>query len=251
MGRVEHRIAGPDGARWARWWWRSDGPRLYLCAIDVHDEHHLERELVHRATHDPLTGLANRSELLSVLERALGREAISRRPFALVFLDLDGFKSVNDSAGHQAGDDVLVTVAHAIVDAIRPFDLAARLGGDEFAVICHGVGSEDEAQELADRVRGAIAQATAEAGWPVTATAGVAISSRSETSPDSVLARADRNMYRAKGAGRTHGPHAPAHDLSGAGREAADDSFELRGLGAGAAAVPHRPVPHRRHQAHG
>lgn len=198
LGRAEHRLIGPLGPRWTRWSWQGGDGRTYVCATDVDEDHRREQELLRRATHDPLTDLANRTELSSVLQRALDRAAGAGTRLAVVYLDLDGFKAVNDSVGHRAGDDVLVTVAEAVVGAIRPFDLAGRLGGDEFAVVCPGLSSQEEAHELAVRICAAIDVATAASGIPVTATAGVAVSKPGEREAESVLARADRAMYWSK-----------------------------------------------------
>jgi len=102
--------------------------------------------LVHAATHDPLTGLANRALFFSQLERM-----VQRVDAAVLYLDLDGFKAVNDRFGHASGDQLLVKVARRVSDTVRPGDLVARLGGDEFAVAISG-GGLDLAMELAARL---------------------------------------------------------------------------------------------------
>ncbi|HSP02105.1 MAG TPA: sensor domain-containing diguanylate cyclase [Acidimicrobiales bacterium] len=210
--RAEHRVVGAGDPRWTRWWWRHDGDRTWACVADVDADWSRTRDLWRRATHDPLTGLANRTEFMTLLERALDR-AIDHPALAVVFVDLDHFKGVNDSAGHRAGDAVLAAVAHAIVEAVRPFDVAGRLGGDEFAVLCPGLTSEDETTALATRIRDAVAASEAVTGIPISGSAGVAVSVAGDGSADSLVARADQAMYRDKSARRPPSP-------SGGGRPA-------------------------------
>ena len=109
---------------------------LIMHIEDVSDRKRLEAELSHRALHDPLTGLANRTLLAERLRESLARRGRHTRLGHLFYLDLDGFKAVNDRFGHAAGDAVLTQLAHRIVALLRAGDLAARLGGDEFAVLC-------------------------------------------------------------------------------------------------------------------
>lgn len=107
---------------------------------------------------DPLTGLANRVALMESLERVHGTQRASDRVCALFYVDLDGFKAVNDQAGHAAGDEVLVQVAQALRHAVRADDVVARLGGDEFAILARGLGHEEGAQAVADKVLHALGQ---------------------------------------------------------------------------------------------
>ena len=109
---------------------------LIMHIEDVSDRKRLEAELSHRALHDPLTGLANRTLLAERMREVLGRSGRHARPGHLFYLDLDGFKAVNDRFGHAAGDAVLTQLAPRIVALLRVGDIAARLGGDEFAVLC-------------------------------------------------------------------------------------------------------------------
>jgi len=106
----------------------------------------------HAASHDPLTGLVNRRVLIDRLELALSRAGRTQAPPTLFFCDLDGFKAVNDQAGHQAGDDALVAVGNHISHIVRPHDTVARLGGDEFVVLCEDIEEED-AYRIATRLR--------------------------------------------------------------------------------------------------
>jgi diguanylate cyclase len=150
----------------------------------------------HLAHHDDLTGLANRARLRAALEDALA----SGVPPALVVLDLDGFKNVNDSLGHQAGDAVLVAVSRRLERVVRGDDTVARLGGDEFAVL---PGSGADAEVLAERLREAASGTYLVQGTEVTlgASAGVAAGG-SAAGPDEILRNADLALYRAKRAGR-------------------------------------------------
>ncbi|MBL7499378.1 diguanylate cyclase [Frankia sp. CNm7] len=162
-----------------------------------------ERQLRHRSLHDDLTGLANRAALLGHLDRVLGALHDKDRRVAVMFLDLDGFKAINDAYGHTAGDDVLRAIAERLPGAVRPHDLVGRLGGDEFAVVCSGVGDCDEMERLAHRVIVRLGQAIAVDGvaHAVTISAGVAISGAGLTNPDRLLNASDIAMYKAKRAG--------------------------------------------------
>lgn len=162
-------------------------------------------ELRHLALHDPLTGLANRTLFVQQLDVHLGRQGADTPSVGVIYLDLDGFKLVNDAWGHREGDLLLDEMAHRIKTAIRPFDLAARLGGDEFAVACPGLSGIDELHDVAERIRRQIAApygTAADAPFDrITASVGYALSDRKST-PKTLLAAADRAMYKAKRAGR-------------------------------------------------
>ncbi len=161
-----------------------------------------ERHLRHAAYHDPLTGLANRRRLETVVEE-LVLEPESRL-LALLYVDLDGFKEVNDRHGHVVGDTVLAAVGRRISAAVRPADVAVRLGGDEFAVLCRGVEGPGEAAAIAQRVIDGIRDPI-QAGRIVTsvgASIGIAFAAPSATSLDELLEIADRALYVAKASGR-------------------------------------------------
>lgn len=159
-------------------------------------------DLFFRATHDPLTGLANRWLLEDRMEHAVARLRREPKLAAVLFVDLDGFKQVNDTHDHATGDRVLRVVAEALVAAVRPSDTVARVGGDEFVVVCERLGAEAEALEVAERVRAGIDAAIAAevTDVPVTVSVGVALASVPETTAE-LIDRADRAMYRAKAAG--------------------------------------------------
>lgn len=164
-----------------------------------------EQRLRHDSQHDPLTGLANRAVFLKRLADASlrvrrGQDAV----FAVVFLDLDDFKLVNDSMGHQVGDAVLVEVARRLETCIRGGDLVARLGGDEFAILLERVADVRETAIVAERVQEAVRAPMLVGGyeWTTTASMGVALSNGAHELPEVLLRSADMAMYRAKHQGR-------------------------------------------------
>lgn len=166
-----------------------------------------QEQLLHLATHDPLTGLPNRRLLSEQLTRALARMGRDRQGVALLFCDLDGFKPVNDAQGHDIGDQVLAVMAERLTEASRGNDLAVRLGGDEFVILVEGFTSPDEleviARRLIARAHEPIALPEAEDGDPVQVgvSIGIAVAGPADT-PDSLLSRADDLMYRAKADGK-------------------------------------------------
>jgi diguanylate cyclase (GGDEF)-like protein len=166
-------------------------------------ERELEKQLRHQAFHDPLTGLANRARFMDRLEHALERAGRSRRSVAVLFMDIDDFKSVNDSLGHSAGDRLLVHVAERMAQHVRPGDTAARFGGDEFAVLLEEGVVTDDAIIVAERVTAALREPTAleEKEVFVRASIGIAIAD-SDDAPEEILRRADVAMYVAKAAGK-------------------------------------------------
>jgi diguanylate cyclase (GGDEF)-like protein len=164
-----------------------------------------EERLVHQATHDLLTGLPNRAYVQEYVGQALLHASATER-VALMFLDVDRFKLVNDSYGHTQGDAFLVSVAQRLRASIRPSDLVARIGGDEFVVVASGVGSDAEALELGQRTRRLFAAPFEVRGAELTSTVsiGVAVSDGSDAHADaeSMIRDADIAMYSAKEAGR-------------------------------------------------
>ncbi|HVW17104.1 MAG TPA: sensor domain-containing phosphodiesterase [Solirubrobacteraceae bacterium] len=161
-------------------------------------------ETLHAAEHDGLTGLPNRRSLLERLDRALASARGSDRTVAVLFVDLDRFKAINDTYGHEAGDQVLRTVAARLDAQIRPGDTVARLGGDEFVVVCEQVTAADDALDVAGRLRSAVAEPIALATQTVSVTAcvGIALPSGPEDGARGLLRDADVAMYRAKQASR-------------------------------------------------
>ena len=160
--------------------------------------------LAQQALHDPLTGLPNRSLLLDRLRQALARCERSPASLAVMFVDLDDFKAVNDRLGHDCGDQVLRTVAQRLRAAVRPADTVGRLGGDEFVVVCEGIGGLAEARELADRVEAAVAEPSRIETHEVvlTASVGLVVAGANTANPRRLLADADAAMYLAKQEGK-------------------------------------------------
>ena len=166
-----------------------------------------QREASHAATHDALTGLANRALLYDRLHHALDTSRRHGTPLAVLFLDLDGFKAVNDTYGHEVGDALLVEVARRLRGALRAGDTLARLGGDEFVIVCEnlhrdpgGGVAEDSLAAVVARVRSALGRQVRLDGHDiaVAASLGVATSADSTEDTDTLLRAADAAMYEAK-----------------------------------------------------
>ncbi|MBV8719821.1 MAG: EAL domain-containing protein, partial [Chloroflexi bacterium] len=176
---------------------------IVLNCHDVTERKLLEHQLTELAFHDPLTGLANRALLGDRLEHALARAGRHEKPVGVLLLDLDDFKLVNDSLGHQAGDTLLNEVASRIRTCVRADDTPARLGGDEFAVLLEGIASEADALAVAEKLVRALAVPIEVAGRDVTVglSVGVALSTTSTTVVD-LLRQADLALYRAKAEGK-------------------------------------------------
>jgi diguanylate cyclase (GGDEF)-like protein len=162
-----------------------------------------QRNLTRQANHDSLTGLANRAAFRARLEAALARPERRGGTQAVLFVDLDDFKDVNDTLGHAAGDEVLTAVAARLQDAVRPGDLVARLGGDEFALLLDGVPDPDVALGVAERAVVALAAPVEVAGTWVHVGASVGLAMRhADSDPESIMREADVAMYSAKGRGK-------------------------------------------------
>jgi diguanylate cyclase (GGDEF)-like protein len=160
----------------------------------------LERELRHHALHDALTGLANRVLFVERLKHALTRR--STEPLAVLFIDLDDFKSVNDTHGHAAGDRVLIRVAARLQRCLRPHDTAARLGGDEFGVLLEDVVDEAEAEQVADRIAHALRDDGSNGSGGTRISVGIAVARPGVTDSEELLRNADLAMYAAKDRGK-------------------------------------------------
>jgi diguanylate cyclase (GGDEF)-like protein/PAS domain S-box-containing protein len=179
--------------------------QIFFVGRDVTEQRRHEVDLAHQATHDPLTDLPNRAMLLQLVEHALHRAERADGLVALLFLDLDRFKTVNDNLGHDVGDELLVEVARRISETLRPTDTVARLGGDEFVVLCEDVRDEHQAVAITQRITASIEQQAFEVGGavlPITASVGIALSGDVDAHPEGLLRDADAAMYRAKDRGR-------------------------------------------------
>ncbi len=170
---------------------------------DITTEHQLNRELQHRALHDSLTGLANRAAFDDRLHQALRRLARSGGDLAVVVMDLDGFKHINDSLGHLVGDAVLVAIADRFRSTFRDFDTIARLGGDEFALLVEDIGSPEQAARLGQRLLDMMVAPVDLGERQVAIGASIGISLVGGTAePEHLLAQSDTAMYRAKQNGK-------------------------------------------------
>jgi diguanylate cyclase (GGDEF)-like protein/PAS domain S-box-containing protein len=197
--RMRHR----DGSwRSLLWNCRFDGRGWYLAARDVTDRARLEQQ----ALHDPLTGLPNRVLLFERTRRALKRVGRGGGLVALLFVDLDRFKVINDSLGHTVGDQLLIAMADRLRQTVRDADTVARLGGDEFVILAEDLVGDEQALVLASRIERSL-RAPVELGTgevAITASVGVTTSADPAASPDALLREADVAMYRAKAQPRCH-----------------------------------------------
>jgi diguanylate cyclase (GGDEF)-like protein/PAS domain S-box-containing protein len=190
-------------------------PAEHLCIVDlvVHlaaiaiERKAFESRLAHQAHHDPLTGLPNRALFLEFLVLALARARRYESSVAVLFLDLDRFKVINDSLGHDAGDETLLKVVERLQSVVRPGDTVARFGGDEFTILCEDLGrgaAERQAIEVAERLIDIVHQPFELAGDIafLGASIGIAVAQTADERPESLLRDADAAMYRAKELGK-------------------------------------------------
>jgi diguanylate cyclase (GGDEF)-like protein/PAS domain S-box-containing protein len=248
---IEYRLVDVAGqVRWvldeASKFEAGDGlsQRLTGFLTDVTDRKTLEEQLQHQAFHDPMTGLPNRALFADRLGHALARADRRRESLAVLFLDLDEFKTVNDGIGHEAGDELLVAVAGMLLASLRPMDTAARLGGDEFAILLEDLTEADAAEHAADRILAALETPIKIAGRELVigASIGIASPTTKRESGAEIMRNADSAMYSAKRRGKgRHETFAPAM------QEAVIRRLELAGemrraLELGEFAVHYQPV---------
>ncbi len=157
-------------------------------------------QFAHEAMHDPLTGLSNRKRFFSQANEALDDALARKHKAAVIFVDLDDFKSINDSFGHNVGDDVLNAVARRLQSSVRTVDTVARIGGDEFAIVLHGISRADVAELVVEKLRAVLEEPLVVGGHTVVATGsiGVAIAPDQGVEIERLLRLADEAMYRAK-----------------------------------------------------
>jgi diguanylate cyclase (GGDEF)-like protein/PAS domain S-box-containing protein len=203
--RTEVRVLHADGS----WRWHdmalrnlNDRPAVSGWVINHHDiteRRDFQDKLEHDASHDALTGLANRGELLRTLQQELATVAVSGAAMAVLFLDLDGFKQVNDMYGHETGDILLVSTAESLLQCVVGADTVGRLGGDEFAVILTRIDGIDDAVAVAVRIIAALTQPIEINGHRITSGASIGIAiAEGDIGCDALLHQADTAMYHAK-----------------------------------------------------
>jgi diguanylate cyclase (GGDEF)-like protein/PAS domain S-box-containing protein len=210
-GKADIRLIG-TGDRWVSWSGvpvMSQGrhlPAAFASTLDITPLKVAEAALGRQATHDPLTGLPNRRLLLEALIDALQALGRGHRTgtVALMFIDLDQFKMVNDVLGHDAGDELLKTASARLRNAVRAHDVVARFGGDEFVVLMQHVSDRGELHDVAQRILTALQVPIVVAGTEaqVGASVGIATASGPDDDPDALVRNADAAMYKAKEHGR-------------------------------------------------
>lgn len=179
-------------------------PAVLGVLSDVTEKQRAERQLQYLAFHDPLTQLPNRSLCFDRLSQAIYRGRREGTVFAVMAIDLDGFKAVNDTYGHDAGDAVLCAVARRLQDCVRESDTVARTGGDEFVMVVHGVRGHDDARAVAGKIVSTLAQPVglSDGVAKVGASVGVVVFPADGVEMESLVSRADAAMYAAKAAGK-------------------------------------------------
>jgi diguanylate cyclase (GGDEF)-like protein/PAS domain S-box-containing protein len=164
---------------------------------DIGERKQLQQRLEQLALQDSLTGLPNRRALMEATDRAMARAKRHAHSFALLYMDLNGFKQINDVHGHQAGDVALQEFAKRIANAVRPTDMVARLGGDEFAVLAEGVGSIDDAKALADKIHACLSSPMADPPLVLRTSIGMTLYG-GQADASALLREADASMYEDK-----------------------------------------------------
>ena len=219
-------------------------PAMASIVTDVTERRLLDENLRHQAFHDSLTGLANAALFRERVAQAMARSARTRRGYAVVFVDLDTFKTVNETVGRLAGDTVLVEVAARIRDAVRPADTVARLGGDEFGVLLDVVRDDDHAAGVARRIAANLGQPVPAAGdaWFVSASLGIALGHGNVEDADAMLARAEVAARYAETHGRGRVVHfEPAMQTELQARVALETDLRTA-LASGAISVAYQPL---------
>ena len=173
---------------------------------DISQQKALEREIQHLAQHDGLTGLPNRGLFLDRMQQAIAQSQRAGTQFVLLFLDMDGFKEVNDMHGHSAGDRLLCMVAERLKSCVRGGDTVSRLGGDEFTILLLNVGSIADVETVVNKALLSLAAPYDLGGYSVTVTASIGICLYPEhaTEMEKLLGCADKAMYRAKQSGKNN-----------------------------------------------
>lgn len=184
----------------------EDGEVSHYVGVfsDISERKRIEERISYLAQHDALTGLSNRFALEAVLPQSISLARRQGLGLAILFIDMDHFKDINDRHGHAVGDQVLIETGRRIARSIRDSDFLARIGGDEFVVVLNDIGSGDDARAVAEVVHKALCVpiAVGDASIRITPSIGISLFPEDGEEADSLMARADDAMYRAKAEGR-------------------------------------------------
>jgi len=185
--------------------WKTNEGIFYTAIIrDVTERRAAEERLFHEATHDALTGLPNRTQFRTILQEAIDQAKLKKTQFAVLFLDLDRFKVINDGLGHVVGDKLLVSIGERLRACVRPGDVVSRFGGDEFTILLKNIPNPAIVTEVAERLQRGLTSPFKIDGYEVfsSASIGIILSDQNHTNPESFLRDADTAMYRAKESGK-------------------------------------------------
>jgi diguanylate cyclase (GGDEF)-like protein/PAS domain S-box-containing protein len=205
-----------------------DGNVFGACR-DITERRQQQRAIWHQANFDPLTGLPNRTLLQDRLDRALAQARRSGRKVGVILLDLDGFKWINDTVGHDTGDAVLVAVAHQLTGCMREQDTVARLGGDEFVLVVHEAANAEDVHHVASKVMSALSTPVdiGERKFFISASAGITLFPDDADDPRALIRNADIAMYKSKSAGKNRSQFYASHMQADA-RRRVDIETDLR-----------------------
>ena len=225
---------------------RAGSRRICGFVRDLSERKRFEGQLASQALHDRLTGLPNRVLLRDRVQHALARAGRRGASVALLVADIDRFKVVNESLGHDGGDRLLVAVAGRLADMLRPGDTVARMGGDEFALLCEDIGGYDEATAIARRVLAAFDQPFTVQGTDLslTASVGVAVGALHGPAPELLLRDADVAMYRAKQGGRARFEVFDESMLADASQRLSVENDLRRAIAEGQLRLYYQPIVH-------
>ena len=218
LNTVDHILAGVPSPRFENRWVRKDGKVVYVLwsarwseehqvriavAHDITERKEMEAQLLYAAGHDDLTDLPNRTLLLDRLQASLALADREREGLSVLFVDIDGFKEINDNYGHAVGDVLLQKIAQRLVDCVRKSDTVGRLGGDEFLIIMNKTKSTESVLAVAEKIRAKLAQAFVADGLSLQVFASIGVACYPECGKDSleVVQAADHAMYKAKNSG--------------------------------------------------
>lgn len=186
---------------------KTESGLFVISAVrDVTERKHFETQILHQATHDPLTGLPNRALFHDILAHAMAHTLRTEKLLVVMFLDLDGFKNINDTLGHDYGDILLKEIARRLNVQLRKDDLVARQGGDEFTILLQDISDVQDITQISEKILAAVSEPIMTNGHEmhVTASMGITVFPFDDTDIEHLLRNADTAMYRAKEAGRNN-----------------------------------------------